>query len=615
MALAKTTSGAKPTGKFLKEAVGLIEKIGEKLFAEIFTEWVKFIIDNKDPEFTYQYGASNFVLSTNNVEMFKCVVWIATCLSDGKLAALIGTLADRCFQKIPQKGHASDSLGNACLFALYQAPGMEGIAQLSRLQLRIKQNKTQQLIARYLSEAANRNGMTVSDLEDLCVPGFELEYGKRRCLFNDYAAEIRIAGVGKTETQWFKPDGTPQKAIPANVKDNFAEELKQLKAVAKAIEQTLITQRDRLDRMFRTERRMPWLHFAKHYLEHPLMGYLTDKIIWNFTSQGNIVSTIRQDGEWINSLGQKVEIPAECEVSLWHPATSPANAVLSWRDFLLDNSIQQPVKQAYREVYLLTDAEGNTKTYSNRMAAHILKQHQFSSLAKGRGWRYSLLGTWDGGDAGVADIKLEAHGLYAEFWVQSVQADRAYNDTGIWNYVSTDQVRFLDAQSDEVRDLADIPFIVFSEVMRDVDLFVGVASVGNDPTWQDSGGIPAYNTYWQSYSFGDLSELAKTRKAILEKLIPRMKIKDVCEIRDRFLVVKGKLRTYKIHIGSTNILMEPNDQYLCIVPSQHKKDAGDIVFLPFEGDTGLSIILSKAVMLADDYKISDSSITSQLKLK
>ena len=31
---------------------------------------------------------------------------------------------------------------------------------------------------------------------------------------------------------------------------------------------------------------------------------------------------------------------------------------------------------------------------------------------------------------------------------------------------------------------------------------------------------------------------------------------------------KGDLRTYKIHLGSGNILMSPNDQYLCIVPGR-----------------------------------------------
>ena len=164
-------------------------------------------------------------------------------------------------------------------------------------------------------------------------------------------------------------------------------------------------------------------------------------------------------------------------------------------------------------------------------------------------------------------------------------------------------------------ELIEVPLIVFSEIMRDVDLFVGVASIGNDPAWQDGGGLPAYRDYWQSYSFGDLSEIAKTRKSILENLLPRLKIANVAELKDKFLIVKGKLRTYKIHIGSTNILMEPNDQYLCIVPDRGQRPASENTFLPFEGDTGLSIILSKPMLLANDDKITDPTITRQIKIK
>jgi hypothetical protein len=45
--------------------------------------------------------------------------------------------------------------------------------------------------------------------------------------------------------------------------------------------------------------------------------------------------------------------------------------------------------------------------------------------------------------------------------------------------------------------------------------------------------------------------------------------------------------------------MEPNDQYLCIVPGQDQKGSSQ-VFLPFEGDRTLAIILSKAFLLADN---------------
>ena len=39
----------------------------------------------------------------------------------------------------------------------------------------------------------------------------------------------------------------------------------------------------------------------------------------------------------------------------------------------------------------------------------------------------------------------------------------------------------------------------------------------------------------------------------------------------------------------------------------------DRVFLPFEGDQTLAVILSKAFLLAEDTKINDPTITRQLK--
>lgn len=61
--------------------------------------------------------------------------------------------------------------------------------------------------------------------------------------------------------------------------------------------------------------------------------------------------------------------------------------------------------------------------------------------------------------------------------------------------------------------------------------------------------------------------------------------------------------------------MEPGDQYLCIVPSSRGDPSGPAagsIFLPFEGDRTLSIILSKALMLAQDDTITDPSIVSQI---
>jgi hypothetical protein len=275
--------------------------------------------------------------------------------------------------------------------------------------------------------------------------------------------------------------------------------------------------------------------------------------------------------------------------------------------------VTQPFKQAHREIYIITEAEHRTGTYSNRFASHILKQHQFAALARQRGWSYTLQGQFDSHN--TPTLRLPRWNLVVEFWVDATGGNSASSDMGIFLYLGTDQVRFL-GQAGIPMALTEIPALVFSEVMRDVDLFVGVASVGNDQAWADGGPEGRYRDYWQSYSFGDLAATAQTRKEVLQRLVPRLKIASQCSFADKFLVVKGSVRTYKIHLGSGNILMEPNDQYLCIVPDRGSASAkaGEKVFLPFEGDSTLSIILSKAFLLAEDQKIKDETILRQLKL-
>jgi hypothetical protein len=379
------------------------------------------------------------------------------------------------------------------------------------------------------------------------------------------------------------------------------------------VQQTLLAQRDRLERAYLADRHWSYERFANCYLHHALVGPLAQGLIWRFSlPDGTQHEALWHENAWHNAAGQPLlALDTATQVQLWHPVLSPAAEVLAWRTLLDQYQVRQPFKQAYREVYLLTPPEERTNTYSNRMAAHILKQHQVSALAKQRGWAYHLMGGFDHGSNGTA-LDLPAHQLRAEFWLTEAAHDDL-TSMGIYQYVATDQVRFTRRNHDVV-PLPEVPPLVFSEVMRDVDLFVGVASVGNDPNWRDNGGQHAYHTYWESYSFGELGEVAKNRKLALERLVPRLKIGKVSELKDRFLVVRGKLRTYKIHLGSGNILMEPNDQYLCIVPDRSAKSAtATDVFLPFEGDAVLSIILSKALLLMDDDKITDETIVRQLE--
>ncbi len=618
--MAQKVNGARPGKRFQKNSRDLIKEYGDRKFKKIVNAWFSFLVNLKETltERKESYGGESYTyyshefIDSSTIQAVKGFVWMCTPFYDSHTLQNLANLAERSYRKVPGHGPVAQALGNACFYALAHSKGIEGISHLSRLKLKIKQNSAQKIIKGYLSSAAIEKGISVHEMEDISVEDFGLVDGNLETAFGEYTAILTIKSAGKTTLQWIKADGSRQKTIPSFVKNHLSTELKKLKLLKKQIDKTSSAQKDRIDQMFRAERSWSFEKFMEYYFDHGLMSFLTKKLIWNFKDNEEMVTAIFYRDHWTCLDGQLFIPKNDCEVSLWHPAQASTEEVRLWRDFLMDHEIKQPIKQAYREVYLLTEAELNTKTYSNRMAAHILKQHQYVSLAKGRGWKARLLGAWDGGYDDIAELDLPEYKLKAQFWIQSLDVEDGYNGNGIWNYITTDQIRFINTEVNEYLDLIDVPAVPFSEVLRDVDLFVGVASVGNDPSWRDSGGLPAYRDYWNSYSFGSLSALATNRKEVLEKLLPRLKIKNVAEIQDKFLLVKGKYRKYKIHLGSTNILMEPNDQYLCIVPDRSKKDPTEKLFIPFEGDTGLSIILSKAFLLAEDDKIKDKTITSQI---
>jgi hypothetical protein len=90
----------------------------------------------------------------------------------------------------------------------------------------------------------------------------------------------------------------------------------------------------------------------------------------------------------------------------------------------------------------------------------------------------------------------------------------------------------------------------------------------------------------------------------------RRQLATPCRIDGRFLLVRGELHEYHIHIGSGNVLMEPGSRYLCVVLGSG--DTAANLPLPFEGDRILGVVLSKALLLVNDTQIKDPTIAQQL---
>ncbi|MFJ8541246.1 DUF4132 domain-containing protein [Streptomyces sp. NPDC093586] len=411
----------------------------------------------------------------------------------------------------------------------------------------------------------------------------------------DYRAVVTVTD---SATLTWEKDGRPLRTVPAPVRRDHAALVKELRDLVKRVNAQLATLLRALEGGFTVDAVHPYGWWRTELAGHPLARTLVGRLIWEIEVA---------PGEWRAVLPETDEdlpdAPDDASVRLWHPLRSGPHAVRAWRDLLTERRIRQPFKQAFREIYRLTPAEERTGVYSNRFAAHLVHYRRMFALFRARGWKSSLLGPWDDGDGDEAERTLAAGEWRVRF--HHTWSDSAGDDA----LATTDQVRFDRRREDTWREtpLADVPPLVFSEAMRDVDLFVGVTSIATDPDWTDGG---AERAYWERTAFGELTESALARRDVLERLLPRLKIADRCTLDGRFLRVRGDLRTYKIHLFSANILMEPDDSYLCVVAARRPADR--TVFLPFD-DERLALILSKAFLLAADTDITDETILRQIR--
>lgn len=111
----------------------------------------------------------------------------------------------------------------------------------------------------------------------------------------------------------------------------------------------------------------------------------------------------------------------------------------------------------------------------------------------------------------------------------------------------------------------DVASVLGLQKQADIDLFVGVAHAGNDPESEHRGLLEN----WSEPTSGELRPSGETRRAALEAMIPGSKIADRSSLEGRWLIVRGDLTTYEIHLGSANVLTE-DGHYLCIVRSREK---------------------------------------------
>lgn len=470
-----TATSSTPSGKWQKTAEVLLEAVSPSEFQRCASEWLPLVSQSnavtgqRMPE-----GHPLFIPEHNQITL-RGLVWCYSFVPDDKFPQVLSDTAATTFQKIPQVGARASKVANACTWALQAVSNNKAVSSLSVLKTKVRGKAARKTVEKQLTKAAQKRGIPTAELEEAVVPSFDMqEVGARTQKFGKSIGRIRVVGT-KSVITWVTPQEKEQNTVPRDVTAKHADEVKAFKDTAKAIDKALSAQKARVEEFYVEARQWKLKEWQEKYLNHPLMGVLAQQLIWTFIAKDQRRSGIFREGKLVDVTGQPLKLASSATVELWHPIDESADTVLSWRTFLTTNKICQPFEQAHREVYLLTSAEKETRTYSNRHAAHILRQTQYRAVAQTRFWKVGLIGPWDGGDVSVAQRDYCQHNLRAELTVRSV-------DDAESMYVSTDRVRFFSLESPEKPvELQSVPPLVFSEAMRDIDSFIAGACVGADP--------------------------------------------------------------------------------------------------------------------------------------
>ena len=406
----------------------------------------------------------------------------------------------------------------------------------------------------------------------------------------DYFAKVEVDPDGKTELVLMKK-GKKVKSVPAALKkDEAFNEVKEFAAKLKGQYSRCVAMFERAMEEEDAYTYGELLGLCKNPVTAGILGRLV------FVGAGcaaaadtAAASAATGDGAAAGPVGTLGELGAlepalspEMKLVVAHPITLYRMGVLPrfQRAFFEKNKesgLKQPFKQVFREFYVKLEEEKDALD-SRMFAGYQIQPKKTVAALRGRRW--------------VADYD---EGLQKVFFKQNISAtiyaladwfSPADTESPTLEYVS-----FYDRKTHKQKKLSEIPDILYSEVMRDVDLAVSVAHVGGvDPETSHS--------------------TIEMRKAIFEFNMELFGLTNVT-FEGTHAFIKGTLGNYNVQLGS-GVIHKESGGMINILPV-HSQQRGKI-FLPFiDEDPKTAEILSKILLLAQDNKIKDPYILQQIR--
>ena len=425
-------------------------------------------------------------LAGSDAELLRAAAWAASAVHEPWVVPALEAIAAG---RRPAGGPRPDRVRAACVTGLALIASAPAIESLRRLWHGAGTSAVRGQVGAALRAAGRRAGLGEGEIAERVVPRAGLDAGGQRVIaVGAVTARVTLTGQAEVQTRWKSREGWSDRVPAASC--TAARQL--VRAATGEVAQVLAAERGRLDMLLGQDREWEAALWRELYLEHPVTGPLSRRMIWIVTAPAGDLTGLPGSGTTLTTLDGTADLPCSGTVRLWHPARAGQAEILAWRALLAGSGSAppvphaQPVPQAWREVYSPNPAERADGAGCDRFAGSVLPHPAAIDALRERGWAAAGPGHPAGGVTGRACRRFPAARLDAVL-------DYAVLDYAVLDDAVLDDAAADDGEAGRPDDLgADrcvagrlvfrragrragapvrldrVPGVVFSEAVRDI---------------------------------------------------------------------------------------------------------------------------------------------------
>ncbi len=369
----------------------------------------------------------------------------------------------------------------------------QAYAEIDSIASQVKQQQVKQVARKALLEIARRLNISAEELSDRVAPrlGFD-EQGQR--VF-DYGPRQFTAKLGLDRTLSLS-DSTGKRltSLPKPGARDDAEKAAAAQATWKLLKsqlgQAVKAQNQRMESAMVTQRCWTVDSWQTLFLHHPLLRSFAVTLVWGVLAAPadsiQILFRPLEDATLTNANDEQVTLPTVGFVRLIHPIELDEPTLAAWKQHLSDYDIVQPFAQLERPIHRVSEEE-RAATTLEKYQGYVISGGAFKGRYQKADWQrgsiedagiyHEILKVFP--EAGIeALLKISGAPVgYENEWTLALKSLTFFKDASI---KQGGRIFYTVKDDQHVMQLGDVPPLIYSEVLSDVQAFASSGQYDED---------------------------------------------------------------------------------------------------------------------------------------